>query len=193
MRAVAWSRRATAILAAAQVIVFVAGCAVMVVRVHRESSYDPLRSVSVFGPTTVTHRYVGPFVHGDPAVQHMLPATPGQPTRWVTLLRNVGDHAVTIDDITPVGMPGHTTWSRFVLRAGSDVAGVALPYVGYPAVLKAHGILRIRAEVDTLRCPRQPGGRVDFQGLGIVWHAFGFSHTTYLPNPELVQFCPPRG
>jgi hypothetical protein len=193
MAAVPWSRRGTAILAAAQVVVFVAAVVVMVARVHRDADYRPLRSVSVFGPTTVTHRYLGPFVHGDPAVQHIVPAVPGQPTRWVTLLRNVGDDAVTIEEVTPVGMPGHTRWSPFVLRPGSDVGGVALPYLDYPAVLKPHAILRIRVEVKTVRCPRQPGPRVDFQGLGIVWHALGYSHTTYLPNPELVQFCPPRG
>jgi hypothetical protein len=53
--------------------------------------------------------------------------------------------------------------------------------------------VRIRAEVATTTCSRQPRRRVEFQGLGVVWHALGYSHTTYLPNPELVQFCPPRG
>jgi hypothetical protein len=193
MRAVGWSRRATAIMVAAQVVVFAVGCAVMAVRVHRESTYDPLQSASVFGATNPTHRYLGPFVPGDPAVQYMSPTAAGQPTRWVTLLRNTGEHPVTIDDITTVGMSGHTTWSPFALRPGSDVAGIPLPYIGFPAFLKPHAIMRIRAEVQTAGCPRPGGGHVDFQGLAIVWHALGYSHTTYLPNPELIRFCPPRG
>lgn len=190
-------RRRRRVVAAAALIALLAGglAAALTVR-HLDHQYGPLEEGSFGG--VYSHRDFVPVHHG---FDYRLAPRSGATGKLFSSLDNLGAHSVSVTSIEPGHIATSVQWSPYRFVPGGLVSGVNTRWRSFPAVVPAHGTIRL---LITLRRPTDcrlypySGGTSSgntYNGYHTVhWHSLLHDHTTTMqlfdaPDDLGVRVC----
>jgi hypothetical protein len=131
-------RRRIIVAAAVALVVLVGGVATLATLRHLDHQYGPLQG----GPFNGLYSDHGLVFSKDGSSYHLADA-PGATAQMIASIGNLGAHSVKITSIETGDMVGSIRWSAYRVVAGGSVEGVATPWSGFPAVVPAHGTIRL--------------------------------------------------
>jgi hypothetical protein len=181
-----WRRRR--IIVAAALVVFAGGIAVLSTLRHLEHQYGPVQG-GRFGGVYTDHG----FVFSKGGYSYHLADAPGTTARLIASFDDLGAHSVKITSIEPGDMVSDIRWSVYRLVAGGNASGVATPWHAFPAIVPAHGTIRLLITIhhpnNCNAYPEYHGVRdVTYDGQHIVhWESLLHTHATLvdvLPGPD---------
>src|SRR4051812_7041675 len=104
---------------------------------HLDRQYGPLLGGRFGGP--YSQRGFAP----SKSFPEALAAAPAATGRLLISLENLGAHSVKITSIQTGDIVSEIRWSVYHAVAGGSISGVATPWRAFPAIVPAHGAIRL--------------------------------------------------
>lgn len=151
---------------------------------HLDHQYGPLLGGQFSGPYAQRG-----FVFSKDGSSYHLAQAPGASARLIASLDNRGAHSVKITSIETGDMVSDIRWSVYRVVNGSSVEGVATPWRRFPAIVPAHGTIRL---LITLHHPSNCSAYPSYHGVSdarysgihpVHWNSLLHSHTTLVEVP----------
>jgi hypothetical protein len=190
-RAVERSKRR--IIVAGLAATLIVGCLVTVGTLrHLDHQYGPPQS-GAFGGVYSDRG----FVFGKDGTSYRLADPPGATAELIGSIDDRGAHSVRITSVDRGGAVGDVRWSVYRLRNGGAISGEPTPWHGFPAVVPAHGTIRLLITIHHPdNCAADPTnhdaslGTYD-GGLTVHWESLLHSHTSrvYAVDGENIRVC----
>jgi hypothetical protein len=181
------SRRSKLLVAAALLVAVVIGVITVVLRTV-DHEYGPIQRGNFGGLYSPAS-----FLDSKTAGSYLLPNTPGATGQVIGSVANLGAHSVKITSIDTNEVVTDVRWS--VYREGRTNIGADTPWQSFPAVIPAHGTIRLLTTIRRpTKCPATttPGVGSFYSGSEIVhWESLLHDHTTTISDgPSItVQIC----
>jgi hypothetical protein len=169
------------VVAAIVVALLAGGIAVVATLRHLDHEYGPLRAGEMGGPYTMR----GWIDWKDGSIR--LARDPGASGQLITVLgKKDGAHSVKITALDHGDVVSDIRWSTYRVVNGGDVEGVDTPWRRFPAIVPAHGRIRL---LITLHhpddCPSDTkGGEPGLPRYGgyqrVHWESLLHDHTDWM-------------
>ena len=174
-------RRRRAVLVVAAVIVLLVGAALTTFFAtrHLDRQYGPIGSGNAAGPISLKN-----IVFAKDGFSMSLSTAPGASAEFVEFVRNDGAHSVEITSIPTNAVVSAVRWSTYRMTSRSNL-GAAEPLHHFPAIVPAHGQLRL---VITIHRPpscqhtpaRTAGGSSWTGALSVHWKSLLHTHISII-------------
>jgi len=132
-------RRRSIVLAVVVLVLLSGGLATGLTLRHLDRQYGPLQPGTFYGP----YRDKGFDFHEKDGVRFRLQAAADATGQLITAIRNDGAHSVKITSIETGWATSKIQWSSYRVVNGGNVSGVETPWRSFPAVVPAHGTIRL--------------------------------------------------
>jgi len=132
-------RRRSIFLAVVLLVLLSGGLATGLTLRHLDRQYGPLQPGTFYGP----YRDKGFDFHEKDGVRFRLQAAPDATGQLIAAVHNDGAHSVKITSIETDSATSKIQWSRYRVVSGGYVSGVDTPWRAFPAVVPAHGTIRL--------------------------------------------------
>jgi hypothetical protein len=181
------------LLVLAAVIVIAAGLTTWLMLRSLDNDYGPIYP-GPFGALNSQRNWV--FSHHEPALR--LSAEPGATAQLIESVENQGSHSVKVTSIDGDDSVVRIQWSTYRVPPGSPGAGVDTRWHSFPAIVPAHG--QVRMLITIHRPPLCPAiGRSNGAHLylsdtyQVHWESLLGSHTTSITGAygadDSVRLC----
>ena len=174
------------------ILVLALGLAVGITLLHLDDRYGPISTGAFGGPYASRNLIVSP---DGSSVR--LASAPGATADLLESVENTGAHSVTITSIDTDGIVTAIRWSTYRMVPGGYVSGVETPWHSFPAVIPAHGTLRLLVTIHRSNAycqATQPGTLTAYYtGQHLVhWESLLRSHASTIGGDldgRMIQIC----
>lgn len=136
---------------------------------HFDHEYGPVEGGAFGGPYSDDG-----FVFSKDGFSYRLRPTPGASAQLIESLSNLGAHSVKVTSIERGDMVTSIKWSVYRIVAGGNVEGVPTPWQAFPAIVPAHGSIRL---LITIHRPANCSAYPSFDGVnGAAYRGTHIAH-----------------
>jgi hypothetical protein len=154
---------------------------------HLDHRYGPVQQGFFGGLYSDTN-----FVFSKDGFSYSLSDTPGAAAQLISTLSNLGDHSVKVTSIDTDRVVSSIRWSSYRFGTDQNVEGVDTPWRPFPAIVPAHGTIRLLITIQHPgNCGSYPPGEPSqssnigqyYSGLHTVhWDSLLHSHSTVIDD-----------